>query len=67
MLFFRKHCHNNQRVQVDALAEHPEVVTAQQIQVDEHEQLAAHLDGKKQHEPSGLFWKLKCQAISGQI
>ena len=36
MLFFCKHRHNNQSVQVDAFAKHPEVVAAQQIQVDEH-------------------------------
>lgn len=45
MLFFCKHRHNNQSVQVDAFAKHPEVVAAQQIQVDEHEQLTACLDG----------------------
>lgn len=50
MLLFCKHCHHNQSVQVDALAKHPEVVAAQQIQVDEHDQLAASLEGKRQHE-----------------
>jgi len=43
ILFFRKHRHHDESVQVDALAQHPEVVAAQQVQVDEHEQLAAGL------------------------
>lgn len=47
MLLFCKHCHNNQSVQVDALAEHPEVVAAQQIEVDEHDQLTAYLEEKE--------------------
>ncbi len=46
MLLFGKHGHNNQRVQVDSLAKHPKIVTAQQIQVDEHEQLTTRLEGK---------------------
>lgn len=46
MLFFCKHRHNNESVQVDSFTEHPEVVAAQQIQVDEHEQFAGRLEGK---------------------
>lgn len=46
MLLLRKHRHDDQSVQVDALAQHPEVVTAQQVQVDEHQQLTAGLQGR---------------------
>lgn len=48
VLLFCEHSHDDQRVQVDPLTKHPEVVTAQQVQVDERQQLAARLDGKKE-------------------
>lgn len=47
MLFFCKHGHDDESVQVDSFAQHPEVVTAHQIHVDEHDDLTAHLEGKK--------------------
>lgn len=68
MLFFCKNRHNNQSVQVDTLTKHPEVVAAQQIQMDEHEQLTARLDGgkekkKKQYETMRLFLYENCNHV----
>lgn len=52
MLFFCKHCYNDQSVQVDALTKHPKVVTAHYIHLDECKKLAGALEGhkKKQHK-----------------
>lgn len=46
VLLFRKHGHDDERVQVNPLAEHPEVVAAQQVHVDEHDELTARLEGR---------------------
>lgn len=43
MLLLGKHGHDDQRVQVDPLAEHPEVITAEQVQVCKVQQLTASL------------------------
>lgn len=51
MLFLCKHCHYNQCVQVNALTQHPEVVTAQQIQIDERQQLTAFLEEENKETP----------------
>lgn len=47
MLFFCKHCHNDQGVQVDALTKHPKVVAAHYIHLDERKKLAGALEGHK--------------------
>lgn len=47
MLLLCKHGHHDQGVQVDALAQHPEVVAAHQVQLDEDEQLTAALQGRR--------------------
>lgn len=58
MLLLGKHRHDNEGVQVDALAEHPEVVAAQQVEVENGEKLADHLEGErggvKTQEPSNI-------------
>lgn len=46
MLFLSKHCHHNEGVQVDPFTQHPEVVTAHEIMVDEHGHFTAHLGEK---------------------
>lgn len=47
MLFFCKHSHNYQSMQVDALTKHPEVVTAHQVHMDKLHQCAAYLKENK--------------------
>lgn len=44
MLLLCEHSHNNQSVQVDSLAKHPEVVAAHQIEMNKHTDLAACLE-----------------------
>ena len=52
MLFLCEHGHHDECVQVDALTQHPEVVTRHQVEVDEHDHLTAHLgEGHNQSEP----------------
>lgn len=46
VLLLSKHGHHDQSVQVDALTQHPEVVAAKQVQVNEEGDLAAGLNGK---------------------
>lgn len=43
MLLLGKYSHHNQCVQVNPLAEHPEIVTAQHVHVEEVQYLAANL------------------------
>lgn len=50
VLLLRKHSHDDERVQVDALAQHPEVVAAHQVHVDEHDDLTARLEGRKKNK-----------------
>ena len=45
VLFLGEHSHDDECVQVDALTQHPEVVTAKQVQVNKHDHLTAHLVG----------------------
>lgn len=47
MLLLCEHGHHDQGVQVDAFTQHPEVVTAHQVQLDEDEQLTAALKGRR--------------------
>lgn len=47
MLFFCKHCHNYQSVQVDALTKHPEVVAAHYVHLNECEKFTAVLEAQK--------------------
>lgn len=50
VLFLSKHGHHDQSVQVDALAQHPEVVAAKQVEVNEERDLAAGLSEKQLEE-----------------
>lgn len=51
VLLLSKHSHHDERVQVDALTQHPEVVTAKQVQVDKLGHFTARLLGEKRdHE-----------------
>lgn len=43
MLLLCKHSHHDERVQVNAFTEHPEVVTAHQVEMDELRHFTAHL------------------------
>lgn len=43
MLLLCEHSHHDERVQVDAFAEHPEVVAAQHIHVEKLQDLTADL------------------------
>lgn len=47
MLLLCKYGHHNQRVQVNPLAEHPEIVTAQHVHMEEVQHLAANLQREK--------------------
>jgi L-lactate permease len=47
-------------VQVDALTQHPEVVTAKQVQVNKHDHLTAHLVGGGVAELVSA-WNIPCQ------
>lgn len=42
-LLFSKHRHHNQRVKINAFAEHPEVVAAQHVLMKELQHFAAYL------------------------
>lgn len=42
-LLFGKHCHHDQRVEINAFAEHPEVVAAQHVLMKELQHFAAYL------------------------
>lgn len=54
-LLLGEHGHHDERVQVHAFAEHPEVVAAHQVEVQELGDLAAHLGGGEgQHRHSWL-------------
>lgn len=61
VLLLGEHGHHDERVQVDPLAQHPEVVTAQQVEVDEHEQLTAGL-----REHTGHHLALRLMATCGR-
>lgn len=43
VLLLGEHGHHDERVQVDSLAQHPEVVAAEEVEVDEERDLAAGL------------------------
>lgn len=43
MLLLCKHSHHDECVQVNAFTEHPKVVTAHQVKMDELRHLTAHL------------------------
>ena len=45
VLLLSEHGHHDECVQVDALTQHPEVVTAQHVHVKEVQHLAPHLMG----------------------
>lgn len=55
MLLLGKHSHHNERVQIDALTKHPEVVTAQHVHVEEMQHLTAHLQEAQQTFKTLLF------------
>ena len=46
VLLLSKHSHHNESVKVDPLTQHPEVHTAQNIEMDERGHLTAHLEEK---------------------
>lgn len=48
VLLLGKHGHHNECVQVNAFTEHPEVVTAHQVKMNELRHFAAHLGGGKE-------------------
>lgn len=50
VLLLSEHGHHDQSVQVDALAQHPEVVAAKQVEVNKEGDLAAGLSEKKFEE-----------------
>ena len=50
VLLLSEHGHHDEGVQVDALAQHPEVVATQHVHVEEVQHLASHLMGKRQSE-----------------
>ena len=50
VLLLSEHGHHDEGVQVDALAQHPEVVATQHVHVEEVQHLASHLMGKRQRE-----------------
>lgn len=47
VLLLSKHSHHDERVQVNAFTQHPEVVTAQKVKVDELGHFTAHLWGER--------------------
>ena len=63
MLLLCKHSHHDERVQVDAFTEHPEVIAAQHVHVEEVQNLTANLqrDRKPKQEYLACFrlltWK----------
>lgn len=55
MLFLCKHGHHDKSVQVNPLTQHPEIVTAQHVHVEEMQYLAANLQrgGMRKKKLSG--------------
>lgn len=58
VLLLREHGHHDERVQVDAFTQHPEIVAAQHVHVEEMQHFAAHLQRAEQeteasHRSSG--------------
>lgn len=58
MLLLGEHRHHDQGVQVDSLAEHPEVVAAHGVHLDEGEQLAAGLEREQEVRRRDSAWRL---------
>lgn len=46
MLFLGKHSHHDERVQVNSLTKHPEVVTPEQVEMDKLRNFTAGLKGR---------------------
>lgn len=63
MLLLGEHSHHDECVEVDALAEHPEIVATQHVHVEEVQDLAAHLRGEPKHED----WILVVSGLGGEI
>lgn len=57
VLLLCKHRHHDERVQVDAFTEHPEVITAQHVHVKELQHLTANLQGEQNqsYQPFSCF------------
>lgn len=48
VLLLCEHGHHDERVQVDAFTQHPEIVAAQHVHVEEMQHFAAHLQRAEQ-------------------
>lgn len=49
MLLLSKHGHHDERVQIDPLTQHPEVVASKEVKMNEHRHFTARL-GRKHKE-----------------
>lgn len=47
VLLLGKHGHHDERVQINALAQHPEVIATKEVEMDEQGHFAARLTGEK--------------------
>lgn len=50
MLLLCKHSHHNECMEIDTLAEHPEIVATQHVHVEEVQNLTANLQREAKHE-----------------